>query len=138
MLELDIETLSLSVDKAIPSGLILNELITNALKHAFPAGRKGAVHVELRTISEGRRMRLSVGDNGIGLAPTFSPSGSASLGMGLVSTLVDQLEGELEIIRGAGTVFQVTFPVEPSAASDAQTATSRNLFQSLFPIGREN
>ncbi|HEX2731572.1 MAG TPA: PAS domain S-box protein [Polyangiaceae bacterium] len=110
-LELDFEALSLAVDKAIPCGLILNELITNALKHGFPEGRAGRIHVDLRK-SEAQCLVLSVSDDGIGLPADFDIEQSTSLGMQLVSTLVEQLNGHLAIRRHEGTTFIVTFPTE--------------------------
>ena len=94
-----------------PCGLILNELITNALKHAFPDARQGTVRVELR-MTHDREIVLSVGDDGIGLSTDFDPAKSDSLGVQLVTTLVEQLEGRLEITRSCGTIFSVTFPAE--------------------------
>jgi two-component sensor histidine kinase len=107
-LDLSIEAVSLAVDKAIPCGLILNELITNALKHAFPNERRGVIDVKLRKVSD-RDILLSVADDGIGLPVSFDMETSNSLGMQLVATLVEQLEGHLEITRSSGTVFTVTF-----------------------------
>jgi two-component sensor histidine kinase len=110
-LSLAIEPLSLAVDKAIPCGLLLNELITNALKHAFPDARRGTVRVGLRKAGE-REVILAVGDDGIGLSGDFDQAQSNSLGAHLVMTLVEQLDGRLEITRSGGTTFSVTFPVE--------------------------
>ena len=110
-LHLEVETLSLPVDKAIPCGLILNELITNALKHAFPNERVGNVRVELRRVGE-RELMLSVSDDGIGIPDGFDPAKSISLGVQLVSTLVEQLDGQLEIVRQQGTTIRVRFPIE--------------------------
>jgi PAS domain S-box-containing protein len=109
-LNLQIEPLSLAVDKAIPCGLLLNELLTNALKHAFPNGRRGTVRVVLRTVGD-REIVLAVSDDGIGLSTHFQPAQSNSLGMQLVTTLVAQLDGRLEIARSGETTFSVTFPV---------------------------
>jgi two-component sensor histidine kinase len=89
----------------------LNELITNALKHAFPNERSGAVHVELRKRSD-REILLSVADDGVGLSRDFDIGKSNSLGMQIVSTLVEQLDGRLEIARSGRTMFSVTFPLE--------------------------
>jgi two-component sensor histidine kinase len=110
-LHLEIEPLSLAVDKAIPCGLLLNELITNALKHAFPNARRGTVRVELRRAGD-REAVLAVGDDGIGLPAQFDLAQSSSFGVQLVTTLVEQLGGRLEITRSGGTTFSVTFPVE--------------------------
>jgi two-component sensor histidine kinase len=107
---LEIETLALSVDKAIPCGLILNELITNALKHGFPNDRRGEIRIQLR--KTGGDLELLVADDGVGIDPGFDPARSDSLGMQLVQTLVEQLDGELDIFREAGTTFRVRFPIE--------------------------
>jgi PAS domain S-box-containing protein len=112
-LELDIETLSLAVDKAIPCGLIINELITNALKHAFPNERTGAVRLVLRRVSD-REIRLTVADDGIGLPASFDIRTSKTLGMQLVTTLVKQLDGQLEIDQTDGATFRFTFSAEAS------------------------
>ena len=110
-LAIEFETLSLPVDKAIPCGLILNELITNALKHAFPNGRAGTVRVQLRRAGVGE-LELLVGDDGVGMDSGFNAATSNSLGMQLVQTLVEQLEGQLDILHEAGTTFRIRFPLE--------------------------
>jgi len=110
-LKLAMEDLSLGVDKAIPCGLILNELITNALKHAFPKSRLGTLRVELRRDGE-HGVLLAVSDDGVGMPDKFDLKDSPSLGLSLVYTLVEQLEGQVEIIREAGTTFRVCFPME--------------------------
>ncbi len=106
--QLAIDDIFLGVDKAIPCGLILNELISNALKHAFPDGRRGVVRIELCRVSPGKLL-LAVKDDGIGLSPDIDVKTSHSLGMHLVHTLAEQLGTELEIIRGKGTTFQLKF-----------------------------
>jgi PAS domain S-box-containing protein len=111
VLDLAMEDLSLAVDKAIPCGLILNELITNAVKHAFPDARQGTIRVQLRRAKE-REIVLAVGDDGIGMSATFDLRTSSSLGLSLVYTLVEQLEGRVEILHDRGTTFQITFPME--------------------------
>jgi PAS domain S-box-containing protein len=113
-LELAIEDLLLGVDKAIPCGLILNELITNALKHAFPNGRKGSVRVELRREGD-RDIAFAVSDDGVGMKPGFKLEESTSLGLSLVYTLVEQLEGSVDISTSPGTTFRVCFPMEAAA-----------------------
>jgi len=113
-LELSLDELSLPVDKAIPCGLILNELITNALKHAFPDGTGGTVRIELGRLGE-CDVLLSVGDDGIGIPSGFRPENSNSLGSRLVTTLVTQLDGRLEIKGPPGATFRISFPVEPQA-----------------------
>lgn len=106
-LQLNLEPIALPVDQAIPLGLILNELITNALKHAFPDDRRGTVTIGLGQHEQ--RVVLTVADDGVGgSAPAVT---SASLGTLLVRTLVRQLGGTLEVGVDRGMKFAVTFPV---------------------------
>ncbi len=109
-LELAVEDLTIAVDKAIPCGLILNELITNAMKHAFQDGRPGIIRVELGHTDDGS-VFLGVQDNGIGLLSGFEPKTTDTLGLQLVCTLAEQLEAKLEIRGDAGTMFRLTFAV---------------------------
>jgi PAS domain S-box-containing protein len=110
-LDLDIEDMSIGVDKAIPSGLVLNELMTNALKHAFPQGRRGRVHVGMRRDGQHHAI-LSVRDDGVGMPANLDPRTTSSLGMSLVFMLAEQLGGEVDIHRAAGTEMRIRFPVE--------------------------
>jgi PAS domain S-box-containing protein len=110
-LDLAVEDVALAVDKAIPCGLILSELITNALKHAFLAGRSGTVRVEL-TKGEAGGLRLVVADDGVGLPAGADVQESASLGLPLVRMLAKQLEAGLEIETSRGTVVRLTVPGE--------------------------
>ena len=110
-LSLVFENLSLPVDKAIPCGLILNELISNALKHAFPNESRGTLKIQMRG-APGGEFELVVADNGVGIDAGFDAATSVSLGMRLVSTLVKQLEGRLQILREAGTTIRISFPLE--------------------------
>jgi two-component sensor histidine kinase len=102
------QPLSLPVDKAIPCALILNELLSNALKHAFPKG-SGSVHIELQKLPEDRIL-LAVSDDGVGIPPDFDPARAGSLGLQLVATLARQLDGRFEVDRRSGSVFRLTFP----------------------------
>jgi len=95
------------LDQAIPCGLILNELISNAFKHAFPNGRAGVVRIGLNLVGE--RVSISVADDGAGLPEGFSPKNDGNLGLELVHTLVDQLDGRLEVKTGAGVAYLLTF-----------------------------
>jgi PAS domain S-box-containing protein len=110
-LALELEDISFSVDKAVPCGLILNELMTNALKHAFPGDRAGALSVGLRRVP-GPLIELAVGDDGVGMAQDVVATPRGSLGLQLVGMLVEQLEGKLDVIQSHGTLFRVTFPAE--------------------------
>jgi two-component sensor histidine kinase len=106
------EALPLDLGVAIPCGLVLNELLCNALTHAFPAERTGEVQVAVRR-REGGCVELDVRDNGIGLPDHVDPRSSTSFGLQLVQTLVElQLKGDLELVRAAGTEFRIRFPLE--------------------------
>lgn len=96
----------LSLDVAIPCGLLLNELMSNCFKHAFAGGRGGTLCVSLT--ADGDARELTVADDGPGLPPEFDFRNSASFGLQLVCTLVEQLSGTVEA-RGPGTVFVVRF-----------------------------
>jgi two-component sensor histidine kinase len=108
---LDLSGVELSVGRAIPCGLIINELVTNALKYAFPDGRLGTVEVALRHVDA--KIELVVGDDGVGLPPEVDPRGTASLGLDLVLTFAEQLEAEVDVQRQYGTRFCFRFPGEP-------------------------
>jgi PAS domain S-box-containing protein len=105
--QLDLVSVDLALDQAIPCGLIVNELVSNALKHGFPEARAGEVRVELRQTPPDRLL-LRVSDDGVGLAADFEQRRSKSLGLQLVSDLARQLRGRLEV--GPGTAFTVNFP----------------------------
>jgi two-component sensor histidine kinase len=112
--QFELEEVSLPVAQAIPCGLILNELVANSLKHAFPNSARGTIRVELG-LRRNNSVLLSVSDNGTGISPVLDLQNPTSLGMQLVLTLVEQLEGRLEIIRLPGSTFGVTFPLESRA-----------------------
>ncbi len=101
----------LSIGQAIPCGLILNELVTNALKYAYPDGRTGEVVVELHESPEGR-IRLAVSDQGKGLPAGFDFKNAKSLGLRIVDVLATQLGGTLTFESGERTTFVLDFPRE--------------------------
>jgi two-component sensor histidine kinase len=107
-LKTDLHAVFLGVDTAIPCGLILNELVSNCLKHAFPDGREGEIRIELRSDGNGK-FTLMVSDNGVGLPKDLDFRNTKSLGLQLVNTLVNQLEGTIELDRRGGTAFKITF-----------------------------
>ncbi|MCB9168771.1 MAG: PAS domain S-box protein [Flavobacteriales bacterium] len=106
-LETDLERVLLGLDQAIPCGLVLNELVSNALKHGFPEERHGSIRITLR--AEGRRIRVRVQDDGVGFPKDFDPERDANLGLQLVHTLVDQLDATLERPSGPGVCYLLTF-----------------------------
>jgi two-component sensor histidine kinase len=131
-LKLDIESIFLGMDTGIPLGIIINELVSNSLKHAFPAGRKGEIQIKLHKIENGKikdedtgtgirgedtgagrcetsEFLLVVSDNGVGIPEKIDFRHTSSLGLQLVNILVDQIEGSIDLIRGAGTEFRMKF-----------------------------
>ena len=105
---MDLEPVPLSVNAAVPCGLILNELASNALKHAFPGRNGGEVGVSLRGGPEGR-VCLRVRDNGTGLPAGLDWRRADSLGLRLVQILAKQLDAAVEVSSGEGTEFSVSF-----------------------------
>lgn len=97
----------LNIDTAIPCGLIINELVTNSIKHAFPGGAYGEITIQMEQDLD--EYHLKVSDNGIGLSPELNINNSPTLGILLVNSLVGQLEGNLEVNREQGTTFLITF-----------------------------
>ncbi len=108
--EVDIQAESVLLDmtQAVPCGLIMNELLTNALKHAFPQGRRGKIRVSFA--SDQKSWRLEVSDNGIGLPADIDPGNVNSMGFQLIQLLAQQLGGSLEVIRDGGTRLVIRFP----------------------------
>lgn len=97
----------LPLNIAIPCGLIVNELVTNALKHAFPEGRQGEIRIEL--LKQDTQILLSVSDNGAGVPADFDLKKRNTLGLQLVSLLADQISAHLSIARANPTRFSLTF-----------------------------
>jgi two-component sensor histidine kinase len=108
-LDIHMGDLSLGIDAAIPCGLIINELVSNSLKHAFPPGQAGQIRIELDVDPAGDCL-LVVGDDGIGLPAGLDVRNGSSLGLRLVNTLVRQLQGTLQLDRRGGTTFRLRFP----------------------------
>jgi two-component sensor histidine kinase len=114
----------LNIDHAVPVGLIINELVTNAMEHAFTDGRRGEIKVSIVPVGESQ-LQLTVSDNGIGLPDDFDAQQSESLGLRLVSALAErQLNGSLEVSRNHGTTFMIKF----------QSSTEK--LQDLTPLSR--
>lgn len=108
-LRMDVKDISLRIDTAIPCGLIINELIPNSLKYAFPPGRDGEIKVALRYIDK-NEIELKVKDNGVGLPEDFDFRKTKSLGLHLVTIVAeDQLDGRIKLNRVKGTEFKITF-----------------------------
>jgi len=106
---LQLADLSWDFETAIPCGLIVNELLSNALKHAFPSGA-GTVRLELRGGDGGRGCVLTISDDGVGLPASIDLRRTDSLGLWLVRTLADQLGASVHIERMPGTTFTISVP----------------------------
>jgi PAS domain S-box-containing protein len=107
-LETEFEDVALDINSAIPCGLILNELISNALKHAFPNGRTGVIRIGLRR-GTGGAVELRVADDGVGFPPESDFREAESFGLQIVNLLVHQLEAAIDLDRTNGAAFTVTF-----------------------------
>jgi len=101
--------LPLTINTAIPLGLIMNELVSNTLKYAFPDGRDGELSIEGH--AEGGTMQITVRDNGIGIPESIDWRDTESLGLHLVQMLTRQLKGSIDLSRQSGTEFRFTIPV---------------------------
>jgi PAS domain S-box-containing protein len=98
---------NLGIDLAIPCGLILNELISNSLKYAFPGGRKGEISIDFKLIDTG--YEISISDNGVGFPKEINYKETKSLGLQLVNTLVGQIDGTIVMENISGTTFRIRF-----------------------------
>ncbi len=104
----DVPEREMDIDSLIPCGLIINELVSNAFKYAFPSRKDGVLHIGITSPTEGVT-ELVVRDNGPGLSPEIDILKTRSMGLRLVNALVKQLKGELVINRKGGTGFRITF-----------------------------
>lgn len=103
----DLEDVFLDISKAIPCGLIINELVSNSLKHAFPSNRKGEIAVRLS--SNLRKTKIVISDSGVGLPKDIDLREPETLGLQLVSDLVRQVDGKIRLERSEGTAFHISF-----------------------------
>jgi two-component sensor histidine kinase len=107
----DLHPAMMALEVAVPCGLILNELVSNAFKHAFPNGRRGTIRVEVRAPRQGL-VALTVADDGVGLPPDFDLDTEHSLGMRLIRSLVRQVRGSLVWAGGPGAEARLTLGIE--------------------------
>jgi hypothetical protein len=107
-MECDLEDIRIDLDTAIPCALIVNEFISNALKHAFPGNREGKINIALRHNEDS--VIVSISDNGIGLPEDFYIERTESLGMRISRMLVAQIGGQLRIESQGGALFEFDFP----------------------------
>jgi PAS domain S-box-containing protein len=106
-LRIKTDHVKLDMDTAMPSGLLVNEIVTNAYKYAFPGEMQGEIRIEL--MKQDGKVVFLISDNGIGLPEMISLEQSETLGMQLIQALTAQLDGELEVIREGGTTFRISF-----------------------------
>jgi two-component sensor histidine kinase len=106
-LHLDIDNVFLNLDQSIPCGLIINELITNSLKYAFKGKKKGIITVAVK--KKGENLKISIGDNGVGLSKKVDFRNTESLGLQLVVTLTEQLSGKIDLDSTKGAKFTISF-----------------------------
>ncbi len=109
LLNINVGDMYLNINKAIPCGLIINELLTNALKHAFPPGSKGEISIKFYRENDNKCI-LEIRDNGKGLPEGLNIETSSSLGLKLVKNLAKQIDGELYLSGEEGTAFKIIFP----------------------------
>jgi len=107
-LQLDVDPISLDIDRAMPCGLIINELVANSLTYAFPNGKAGEIRIEFHE-DAGKQIALTVSDNGIGLPKNLDFRDTDSLGLQLVNTLTEQIRGTITLERNGGTKFIIAF-----------------------------
>ncbi len=124
-IEVEVEPpdLSVDIDTGIPCGLLINEMVTNALKYAFTGRPKGTIHIRMDRDTDGQYI-LSVSDDGIGLPGDFEPEATRTLGMRLISGLVDQLDGSLEVRKSPGTMLTIRFPMTKNSPGIARIPDS--------------
>ena len=108
-IDINIENIPIYIDNAVPCGLIINELVTNSLKYAFPEGRPGKIQISVK-LKDNNIIQLSISDDGIGIPKDMDIRNTKTLGLTLITALAEkQLNGELIINRQKGTEFQIKF-----------------------------
>ena len=113
---IDAAEIRLPIDAAIPCGLMVNELISNALKHAFPKGRKGSIRIDFKSGGDDH-VTLSVGDDGVGIPEGFDFENSGTLGVQLVFLLAGQVGGSVKILPAPDNQFVIRFPLAAEACA---------------------
>ena len=103
-----VDDAKLNIKTAAPCGLIINEILSNCLKHAFPRGRKGEIYISLK--ANNGVFKLTISDSGIGFPENLDFRNTESLGLKLVNSLTHQIDGDIELDRSQGTKFKITFP----------------------------
>jgi two-component sensor histidine kinase len=120
-LNVETEPVVLDIDRAIPLGLIVNELITNSIKHAFPSGGKGTISVHLTNGEAGETLRLMIGDDGQGVTRKNGDD-REGLGIRLVEGLMQQVGGQMKLKDEPGARYEIVIPGGDAARTESQTA----------------
>ncbi|WP_141691539.1 sensor histidine kinase [Rhodohalobacter halophilus] len=112
-IRLDLDKIEFTITQAIPCGLLLNEILTNSFKHAYPDQFSGKPEIQISLSSEDEnKILLKVSDNGVGLPEDFEDLGKTSLGLTLIKTLCRQIDAEMSVIGSQGTTYQFIFKLE--------------------------
>lgn len=111
-IDLNVDRVYLSMQSAIPSGLIISELVSNAIRHAFPSGRKGRIQVGF-VLHNDAHHTLTIKDNGVGFPKDVDYKATETQGLRIVNDLVDQLKGKIRLDRRGGTTFKITCQGSP-------------------------
>jgi two-component system response regulator len=107
-MNIDVEEISLNIETAIPCGLIIDEMVANSLKYAFPDGRNGEIKIELHSDDQNKYF-MSVSDDGIGISADIDPEKTDTFGMQLIKYLTKQLKATIKLDKGNGTAYNLTF-----------------------------
>jgi PAS domain S-box-containing protein len=107
-LKVESDNVAFDLDTAMPCGLLINEIVSNSLKYAFPDGREGEIIIRLKSTGE-NKISITIQDNGIGIPEEFDLKNPTTLGLQLIDALTSQLNGEVEMSRNGGTIFNITF-----------------------------
>jgi len=104
---LNLDDISLNIETAVPLGLIISELVSNSIKHAFPSGKGGEISITLHTNDDVHELIIS--DNGIGIPESVNLNETKTLGINLVNNLIRQIDGEMDVYNSHGTEFRIRF-----------------------------
>ncbi|HTP58472.1 MAG TPA: CHASE4 domain-containing protein [Spirochaetia bacterium] len=110
-IDIDVDDIPMDMDMSVPVGLIINELLTNSLAHAFPKDRHGSIRVSMKRAGGGR-IEIGISDDGVGFPPEIDYRNPSSLGLRIVNMLAQQLKATLEVDGRDGTRFRVLFPAD--------------------------
>lgn len=107
-LKTEMENIQVDIDRAVPFGLIVNEVLTNSLRHAFPNGENGEIRISLHEVNQ-KKLEFVLSDNGVGLPQDEDFPKAGSFGLHLVDELAEQIGGDIELSGEGGTTFKITF-----------------------------